>query len=70
MWQFSAMKKLQKYIDDHKIRQNELADAIGCHPSTVTRILDGSLHDPKVSLAVAIEKCTDGYVKCEDWLGK
>lgn len=69
LWQFLAiMKKLKKFLADSDVRQLDLATAINCHPSTVTRLLDGTLPDPKVSIAVAVEKFTGGAVKCEDWV--
>lgn len=62
------MEKLRKYLDKNGIQQKDFADALGVHPSTVTRLLDGSICDPKVSLAIEIQKVTKGAVKCADWV--
>lgn len=42
---------------------------MGVHPSTVTRMVKGKLI-PTVLIALALEKATDGYVRCRHWLVK
>ena len=61
------MEKLTKYMTKHGLRQIDLARAAGVHSSTALRLMAGSIKDPAVSLAVAVEKFTKGAVRCEDW---
>lgn len=61
------MNKLKKFFNETGAKQSDLAEAADCHPSTVTRLMEGGIPDPRVSVAVAVEKFTNGRIKCQDW---
>ena len=64
------MKKLVAYFErPGSLPRNKIAEKMGVHPSTVTRMVKGELV-PTVLIALALEKATDGFVKCRDWLAK
>ncbi len=60
------MEKLKQYLESEGLKQQEFAAKVGVNPSTICRLLDGA--EPRVTLAVRIEKATKGKVRCEDWL--
>lgn len=59
------MEKLAKYLASEKLEQKDFAAIVGVHPATICRLLRGL--EPRVRLAVKIEKATRGKVKCRDW---
>ncbi len=64
------MKKLEAYFKrQDALPRNKIAERMGVHPSTITRMVKGQLV-PTVLIALALEKATDGYVRCRDWLNK
>lgn len=61
------MEKLRKYLKSNKLKQNEFAESIGATTSTISRVLNGE-HLPDLKLAVTIQRKTNGFVRCEDWV--
>lgn len=54
------------------LTRTNVAQRLGCHPSMVTRIIDGSRAHPKLSIVHAIETATadwaGGQIRTEEWL--
>jgi len=52
--------------------RTDLAHQLGCHPSLITRIVDGSRANPTLRIVHAIETATAnwvrGQIRTEDWL--
>lgn len=61
------MDKLIKFLEAAGYDQKTFADMVKTSPATLCRVLAGD-HEPKLRLAVAIEKATNGKVKCRDWV--
>ncbi len=59
---------LKDYLYFNRIMQAEFAKELDISIGTLTRILNGL--DVKLSLALKIEKATQGQVKCIDLLDK
>lgn len=58
--------KLKKYLIDNMIIQKHFCDRVGINPATLHSILNDSLQ-PKLKVAIAIEKITKGEVSVYDW---
>lgn len=61
------MNKLTSYLAKKKIDQKTFASMINTTQATLSRVINGKFK-PTLELAVAIEKVTNGKVRCEDWL--
>lgn len=55
---------LKEYLFREDISQKDFAQKIGVSPKTLWSIMNGA--DLKLSVAMKIEKETDGKVKCQD----
>ncbi len=56
--------KLKEYLEESGITAAKLAKRLDVPPNLIYNILDG--REPKVGLAVKIQKYTKGQVTCED----
>ena len=65
----AAMKKLANFLSRNNLTGAAFAAKINAHPSTVSRILAGSLI-PTIDLAYRIQSATGGAVKFTDWVSK
>lgn len=63
------MKRLKQYMEVARLNGQEMAEIIGVHPSTISRILKKKL-TPDLDLAFKIQHATDGYVPVTYWLDK
>ncbi len=61
-----AIMDLAQYLNSSKQRASELAAAVGCETSTITRILRGERR-PSINLAARIERATGGKVTIRDF---
>lgn len=57
---------LTQYLAQAEKSASELAAAIGCETSTITRIMRGERR-PSINLAARIEAATDGKVSIKDF---
>lgn len=63
------MEKLKKYMIANDLDGKGLADQIGVHPSTISRLLKKG-QKPTLDLAFHIQAATKGKVKASDWVSK
>jgi DNA-binding XRE family transcriptional regulator len=62
------MEKLETYLARENIRQADFAVTVGTTQATISKLISGSV-TPSLSLAVRIQRATDGCVTCEGWFG-
>lgn len=61
------MKLLTRYLRKHRLTQAALAERVGCHPSRISHLVNGVKPTPE--MAMALERGTDGALKCEQLCG-
>ena len=62
------MDKLRNYITKAGLDQRGFAKTAKLSDATISRMLAGIITDPAVSVALAIERATNGKIRCEDWV--
>lgn len=63
----SGMDRLAKHLEELGIAQRAFAARVGCSPSHLSDILSGR-RAPGLSLAVAIQRETNGAVPVDAWI--
>lgn len=61
------MNILRKFRSDKKVRQSDMAEALGVSQGTISKIECGDAL-PSLELAVAIERVTKGAVSASSWV--
>lgn len=61
-----AIMNLSQYLEQSTQSATELATAVGCETSTITRIIRGERR-PSINLAARIERATGGKVSIKDF---
>jgi len=64
---YSALMKLQRYLEVYKITQKEAAEAMGVHPKYLGAVINGQR--PGRALVEKIAAFTDGEVRSDDLPG-
>ncbi|GAA5786427.1 hypothetical protein GCM10007860_09980 [Chitiniphilus shinanonensis] len=57
---------LSEYMKQTRGAAKALADAVGTSPEYLWHLASGRKKCPDVTLCIAIERATDGLVRCED----
>lgn len=58
--------KIKEYLDKYMINNKRFADSVGINPVTFCKIVYENTQ-PKLKVAIAIEKVTEGKVSVYDW---
>lgn len=59
------MHKIQKYLNEHHITQDSLAALVGIHVTTLRNYIKFR-KEPRLSIAVKIQKVTENEITVED----
>lgn len=63
----TAISKLKQWCEEQETTPHAFALANGLDPSELSKVLRGVRQRINVTIALAIERGTDGAVRCEDW---
>jgi DNA-binding transcriptional regulator YdaS (Cro superfamily) len=64
----AAMSKLAAHLNTNGLSQRAFAAIVGVDPSIISRLTRAEM-TPSLTLAVAIERATQGAVPAESWVG-